>query len=182
MHRHLLKNLLEQYAPPSAKEEETKKSMLGFLVTHPDCFDRSCVSGHFTGSAWLLNRPKTHALLMHHRKLDKWLQLGGHCDGESDVLAVALKEAQEESGINGIIPISTTIFDIDLHEIPPYKETPAHKHYDIRFLLHVHTDEDFIKNEESNQLMWVPKHVSPHFPFGDESVKRLHQKWIEIGN
>lgn len=180
MHRDSLKQLLQKYSPSSLKEQHNKEKMIRFLESHSDCFERSCFPGHFTGSAWLVNKNKTHALLMHHRKLNFWVQLGGHCDGDSNVLAVAIKEAQEESGIQGISPLSSAIFDIDIHKIPSYKETPAHYHYDIRFLLQVHSDENFVKNEESNDLMWIGKTSFDLIKECEESVKRLHQKWIEM--
>ena len=112
MHKDFKKtsDLLHKYHPSSPKEEVYKEKMLELLDSSEECFLRASKVGHFTGSAFLLNKTKTHALLMHHRKLDRWLQLGGHCDGDSDVLNVAIKEAQEESGIQDIKPISSEIF------------------------------------------------------------------------
>lgn len=168
-----LDELLNRYLPVYEEEQKAKENMLHFLRTHPDCFERSCIPGHFTGSAWLLNKEQTHALLLHHKKLNKWLQLGGHCDGDSDVLAVAIREAQEESGIMGIAPLSTGIFDIDIHTIPARKEEPEHLHLDVRFLLTVTSDEVIIKNEESLALQWFSK-TDPHFP---NDVNRMVEKW-----
>ena len=90
-----LKNLLLNFSPTS-EEESFKNIMLDFLQTSPNVFKRSHCCGHFTGSCMLLNKEKTHALLMHHMKLDRWFQLGGHCDGDHDTLAVAIKEALGE--------------------------------------------------------------------------------------
>jgi len=117
MKRNLLLNQLFLYKPIQ-EEIETKKKILHFIQEHADCFERSLPIGHITASCWLLDSNQTHALLMRHAKLKIWCQPGGHCDGEHDTLAVALKEAREESGIPHIIPVSNHIFDLDIHLIP----------------------------------------------------------------
>ena len=126
MHRNQLLTLLEAYHPTAREEMQFKEQMTHFIKKHPDCFERTLEIGHITGSACILNKEHTHGLLLHHTKLDTWFQLGGHCDGDSDVLQVALKEAQEESGILGIEPLSIEIFDIDIHRIPENKREKAH--------------------------------------------------------
>src|SRR5579871_4499535 len=140
MHRKQLISLLENYVP-TIQEASYQKKILFFINQYPDCFERSLKVGHITASAWLLNKDNSKALLMHHKKLGIWVQPGGHCDGNPDVLSVALKEAQEESGIQAIEPLSLSIFDIDIHAIPAIKTEPAHYHYDIRFLLHTTSNE-----------------------------------------
>src|ERR1700733_12486747 len=117
MHRMNLISLLSTYTPMSEEERVHKQTILTFVEQHATCFERSHKDGHITASAFLLNKHETHALLMHHKKLNMWVQVGGHCDGNSDVLAVALQEAQEESGIMHIVPVFPTIFDIDVHTI-----------------------------------------------------------------
>jgi 8-oxo-dGTP pyrophosphatase MutT (NUDIX family) len=176
MKRSQLLNLLQHYQP-TAEEVEFKERMLWFIERYPDCFKRTLDVGHITASCWLLNKEKTHALLTHHKKLNAWFQLGGHCDGESDVLAVALKEAREESGIQAIEPLSANIFDIDIHLIPANNVTPAHYHYDVRFLLQVTSDETIVLSEESHSLAWVAKDKNS-FPTKQRSVTRLFDKWI----
>lgn len=179
MHRQQLKSLLDNYQPQYSEEIISKEQMLTFLKEHADCFERSCIPGHFTGSAWLLNREGTHALLMHHRKLNDWFQTGGHCDGDSDILAVAVKEAQEESGIVHIIPVSNQIFDIDIHPIPARPNEPVHYHYDIRFLLQAQSDEPLIHNEESLDLKWFGKDEST-LPTQSFSIVRMFRKWVKM--
>jgi 8-oxo-dGTP pyrophosphatase MutT (NUDIX family) len=115
---------------------------------------------------------------MHHAKLDRWLQLGGHCDGDVDVLAVAIKEAQEESGIIGIKPVSPEIFDIDIHLIPANKNEQEHYHYDVRFLLQVTSDEEIVSNRESKELRWIKKDSS-QLPTNELSVIRMFKKWSQ---
>lgn len=172
-----LKKALERYTPLSDHEQQAKVRMLAFLDTHPDCFERTLTIGHFTASSWLLNKAETHALLMHHAKLGMWVQLGGHCDGNPNMLEVAIKEAQEESGIAAIVPISDEIFDIDIHLVPAYKHEPEHYHYDVRFLLKVDGDQDIRANKESKELRWIPAQFHA-LPTHERSVTRMFDKWI----
>lgn len=176
MHRSNLLTLLEHYVPQSLEQEQVRQRVIDFVHAHPDCFERSLQIGHITASAFVLNANGTHVLLMHHAKLDAWMQLGGHCDGNSDVLAVAIKEAQEESGIDHIVPVSPAIFDIDIHRIPARPGEPEHDHYDIRFLLRVASNEEFRQNSESKELRWVEKNLS-NLPQIEESVMRMVRAW-----
>jgi 8-oxo-dGTP pyrophosphatase MutT (NUDIX family) len=113
-------------------------------------------------------------LLTQHRKLNRWLQLGGHVDGESDVLVSSVREAQEESGIDEIEVLLASPIDIDIHEIPARKDEPAHCHYDLRFLL-MAKHENIQISEESIDLRWLP--FSEIGDFIDElSMLRLHAK------
>src|SRR3546814_2817239 len=92
-------------------------------------------------------------LLTHHRKLDRWLQLGGHADGDRDLARSALREAEEESGLSGL-RVVPGIFDLDRHMIPEHKGVPAHWHYDVRYVVVAGRDEDFAVSEESLDLAW----------------------------
>jgi 8-oxo-dGTP pyrophosphatase MutT (NUDIX family) len=143
----------------------------------PDCFERHLAQGHLTGSAWIINRAGTHTLLTHHRKLDLWLQLGGHADGDTDIHRVALKEAREESGLDGFEFVDREIFDLDIHRIPARKQDPEHWHYDTRFLLRTSADEDFSVSEESHDLAWVPAGELENFTT-EHSMLRMRDKWL----
>jgi len=177
MHREKLIFLLNRYLPASAEEIAFKNEMLYFIRLHEDCFERSLEIGHFTASSWLLNRDRAKALLMHHTKLDRWFQLGGHCDGNPDVLEVAIKEAREESGIQLIRPVFDEIFDIDIHLIPAKDQIRAHYHFDVRFLLEAVVDVPAIQNSESKELRWISKNES-ELPTQSLSVVRMFAKWI----
>jgi len=128
---------------------------LRFVETHADCLQRTCVPGHLTGSAWIVNPDRTRTLLTHHHKLDKWLQLGGHADGDGDLLAVALREAREESGIAGVRAVAAEIFDCDRHLIPARGAEPEHYHYDLRFMIEANPAEPLVISNESKDLAWV---------------------------
>ncbi len=177
MHRNQLRQLLQKYHP-TLEEKIYKTRMLKFLDKHSDAFERSLQIGHFTASAWLLSEDGSQALLMHHAKLNLWVQLGGHADGDTDLLAVAIKEAQEESGIMGIEPVSPEIFDIDIHSIPANTKEAAHEHFDVRFLLRVSSDEKVIPNKESKELRWIGKDKA-ELPTNQRSVVRLFEKWVK---
>jgi 8-oxo-dGTP pyrophosphatase MutT (NUDIX family) len=178
--RNLLLQLLDNYYPTYPEEIVFKQQMIEFIQEHADCFERSLTIGHITASAWLVNKDGKKALLMHHMKLDKWFQLGGHCDGNPDVLAVAIKEAQEESGIMGIVPVSHQIFDIDIHLIPANSRgEKAHYHYDVRFVLQVTSDEDVVQNRESKELRWITKDPAS-LPTRQPSLLRMSNKWLQL--
>ncbi|MBW4984568.1 NUDIX hydrolase [Mameliella sp. CS4] len=112
------------------------------------------IGGHVTGSAFVLSPDGQAVLMTHHAKLDRWLQLGGHCDGIADVRFVALKEAYEESGLTRIALLSEDVFDIDIHEIPARGAEPAHLHYDVRFLMRAEAGEPNA-TAESKALAWA---------------------------
>jgi 8-oxo-dGTP pyrophosphatase MutT (NUDIX family) len=140
-----------------------------------DPFRRERLAGHFTGSAWLVSADGERALLLHHRKLDRWLQPGGHADGDSDLAAVALREAEEETGLSGL-RVDPVVFDLDRHRIPARGAEPEHWHYDVRFLVHAGADEAFVVNDESHAMAWRPIAEIVADPDVDESVRRLARK------
>ena len=153
--RHLCEQL-QTYLATHSERRDVAERLLQFVLSTPDCFERCHIAGHITGSAWLLNPAGDRALLTLHRKLGLWVQPGGHADGDPDVLHVALREAEEESGISGIIPLSPEIYDIDIHTIPPHLPTgtPEHLHYDVRYLLQA-PHEQYSVSDESEDLRWV---------------------------
>ena len=176
MHRNELKARLAAYRTRWPEESETVNRFEAFVASHPDCFERSCRVGHITGSAWIVNRTGERMLLTHHRKLGRWLQPGGHSDGDPDTLEVALREAWEESGLE-VRALDEAIFDLDVHVIPARGHEPAHYHYDVRFLVHAMEDR-FRVSEESCALAWVPADRVGVFT-NDESVLRMARKWQE---
>ncbi len=179
MKRLYLIKLLEDYFPVDSQEIRFKHQILDFVRNNPDCFERSLKEGHITASAWVTNKNNSKALLMHHTKLNRWFQLGGHCDGESNVLKVALKEAHEESGITTLYALSKEIFDIDVHLIPENKNDPAHYHYDIRFILRVRGSGRLNQNHESKELRWITKNPET-LPTNLPSILRMFNKWINL--
>jgi 8-oxo-dGTP pyrophosphatase MutT (NUDIX family) len=153
---------------------------LAFLDKADRPFDREHQAGHFTGSAWLISADGEKVLLTHHRKLNRWLQLGGHADGDSDLAAVALREAHEESGLTGL-SVDPEIFDVDCHWIPERGNEPGHWHYDVRFVVHAGADDAFIVSDESLELAWVSVRALVDADDTDESLRRMARKWLVQG-
>lgn len=157
-----------------------------FVRANPDCFERGCVPGHVTGSAWILSPDRRAFLLAHHAKLDRWLQCGGHSDGDPDTAAVALREANEESGLEKLAFAqrdangAPEIFDVDVHVFPSRGAEPAHLHHDVRFLLLAPPGEEPRVSSESNALRWFALDVD-HPELAHESLARLVRKaraWV----
>ena len=167
----LLASLEPGIAPLDAEE------FLRFARAHPDCCERTLPGGHFTGSAWLVSADGKRVLLTHHRKLDRWLQLGGHADGDGDLARVALREAHEESGLSGL-SLEGGVFDLDRHRIPARGAEPEHWHYDVRFVIRASDNEDFVASHESHALAWRDISAIGDDAQADESLRRMANKWL----
>lgn len=148
-----------------------------FLAAHGDAFERRRSEGHFTGSAWLVSADGQRVLLTHHRKLGRWLQLGGHADGDRDLARVALREAEEESGLRGLV-VERAIFDLDRHWIPERGAEAGHWHYDVRHVVRVTRDEAFVVGEESLDLAWKDIAAIAADDEADESLRRMARRWL----
>lgn len=131
-----LRAQLLAHGTADAAEERDREAMLRLLELPGDCFSRGHFEpGHFTGSGFVVCRAPARVLLHHHRRLDRWLQMGGHDEGERDLLATALREAREESGLPDLVPLSDVPLDLDVHAIPAGRSEPPHLHHDVRFAL-----------------------------------------------
>lgn len=179
MHRQPLLALLDHYLTRYPAEGDTTLRYRDFVQRNPLCFERSLAEGHVTASAWILDASNTKTLLTHHRKLNLWLQPGGHADGNCDVLAVALQECLEETGLNSLAPVGNGIFDLDIHGIPPHKDVPAHYHYDVRFLVRGTGSGDFIVSAESHDLAWVPLDQIEDYTT-EWSMRRMRDKALRL--
>jgi len=129
---------LARFVPDGAQEAADRDRIVAFVARHAAPFDRAIAEGHLTGSAITVSADGTRVLLLHHRKLGRWLQPGGHADpGETGGEAVALREALEETGIQGLAlhPTAPRPLDVDVHDIPARGSEPAHEHLDLRYLV-----------------------------------------------
>lgn len=186
--RKFLLKTLEEYKKIKlfCNQDHTIDQFSDFVKREPNCFERHNPMGHVTGSALVTNSTFTKVLFTYHAKLQKWLQLGGHADGEHLIHDVAKREAVEESGITefefldirnfpetsvsyfeGILP-----FDIDIHFIPENKNEPAHHHYDVRYLFKTNSEQIQI-SEESLDLKWIEIHEVPLYTTDPSTLRQI---------
>ncbi|MFN0244483.1 MAG: NUDIX hydrolase [Planctomycetota bacterium] len=164
--------ILQRYDARTPEQQTTRARMLAFVDAHPaDAHLRSCVPGHLTASALVVDARRERALLTFHKKLRRWLQLGGHCDGDANLAAAALREAREESGIDGLV-IDPAPIDLDIHVIPARKDEPEHLHLDTRFVVVAPDGATLRISEESLELAWFTRGELAAIET-DDSVRRL---------
>ena len=174
-YRTLLIQAIADYQSAYAEEHAFKKQFLE-LLEHPRAFFRDHLPGHITASSWIVDRSGRFVLLTHHAKLNRWLQPGGHADGQEDVMAVAQREAYEETGLTSLEPVMPAIFDLDIHPIPARNDFPEHLHYDVRYLFVANMDEAFTVTEESHDLAWIANDDVPMRSGNNISIVRMTEK------
>jgi 8-oxo-dGTP pyrophosphatase MutT (NUDIX family) len=183
MTRGELATVLEAHARRWPEDADRAARIRAFIAAHQDCFLRTCRPGHLTGSAWIVSPDHRSVLLVHHRKLGRWLQPGGHADGEADLFRVALREAREETGLETFVTLPggdpPAPLDVDIHEIPPYGGEPAHLHLDVRFLLVAKPGEEPQASEESAAIAWVPLERLGEVS-DEDSLHRMERRAREI--
>ena len=178
MHRNHLLEQVEEYRTRRPDEIETVDRFLEFVRREKACFDRQTLEGHVTGSAWVESADGDSVLLLLHRKLGRWLQPGGHADGDNDVLNVARREAFEETGLVHLLA-DPKIFDLDIHQIPARGSEPAHLHYDLRYRMSAATGQAAAISHESLDLKWYPM-VDVAGWDGQPSISRMAIKSLRL--
>jgi 8-oxo-dGTP pyrophosphatase MutT (NUDIX family) len=157
-------------------EEASSLEIGQFLADFPNAFLRECVPGHMTASALVVDASGQHALLLYHTKLKRWLQPGGHADGDTDLAAVAMREVAEEVGLKRFQQ-PPALLDVDIHWIPARQGEPSHRHYDLRFLLIADGSETVQANHESQAVQWFPlAQLAEANSLVDGSIRRMARK------
>jgi 8-oxo-dGTP pyrophosphatase MutT (NUDIX family) len=153
--------------------DPTRQRILDFVDAHPDALHRSCVEGHLTGSAMVVDPTTQRFLFMLHAKLGRWLQPGGHADGDGALPGVALREATEETGIEGL-RVAAPAVDLDIHRVEPPGE-PAHLHLDVRYLVLAPPGAVANGNHESRALRWAGVAELPELELDVGTVRLAHR-------
>ena len=156
-----LKESLEKFNPYNEQEEVDKKIMLNYIKDFDDVLTRQNEYGHFTSSAFVLNKDRTKILMAYHRIYNSWAWVGGHSDGDNDLLYVAMKEAKEETGIKNVVPISKDIYSLEVINVNGHekrgKYVGSHVHLNVTYLLEADENEEIhIKEDENSGVKWVP--------------------------
>ena len=184
-HRDHLLQVLDHYLARFPDEGDTITRIRGLVAGHPDCFERTCMPGHITGSAWIVSPDRSKYLMTRHRIFDRWLQLGGHSDGCGRPHLVALREAEEESGLTGFgiyrEPQGFVPLDVDVHAIAARADVPAHEHHDLRYLLIASAEQPLKISDESHDLRWFAKNDLMAM-IREESVLRMLRKGDAVLN
>lgn len=156
-----LKENIEKFIPYNEQEQVDKKIMLDYIRDFNDTLTRQNEYGHFTSSAFVLNKERTKMLMIYHKIYNSWAWVGGHSDGDSDLLYVAMKEAKEETGIKNVAPISNDIYSLEIINVNGHekrgKYVGSHVHLNVTYLLEADENEEIhIKEDENSGVKWVP--------------------------
>ena len=189
MHRRPLLEMLDRYAEMWPGELRVVERIRALVVERPDCFERTCRPGHVTASAWVTTSARDQFLLVHHRKLARWLQPGGHMDGRPDVVAAALREVQEETGLTNLRLAHNgdelTPLDLDVHVIPERRDATgavvedAHEHHDVRLLIVAEGTLTPRVSDESHAVRWFTSDELQTVT-DEESVLRMWRKGLAV--
>jgi 8-oxo-dGTP pyrophosphatase MutT (NUDIX family) len=173
-------SLLAAHPCSDGKERRDVAFIRDFCACQPLALRRECAPGHITGSALVLHVPSRRLLLTHHRKLNRWLQFGGHGEGESDPADTALREAAEESGLPDLQLVSRSPFDVDVHTIPARGDAPEHLHLDLRYLALTQRPDAAVVSKESHAIRWFSFAECAALPLNDEMQRMLAkaQSWL----
>ena len=170
-----IREQIAQFVPFNEQEKADQKNILALMDQYDDIFYRSNEIAHMTASAWVTNRTHDKVLMAYHRIYDSWAWLGGHCDGDEDCLAVALKEVREESGVQDVRPLSEELFSLEVLSVDSHikkgKYVPTHLHLNVSYLLEADEEETLrIKEDENSGVAW----------FGLEEVfERSTEGWFK---
>jgi 8-oxo-dGTP pyrophosphatase MutT (NUDIX family) len=183
--RATLRLVLARYDEVHPADRATTARIRALVDAHPDCFSRHCFPGHITTSAFIVSPDLEHCLLTHHRKLSRWLQLGGHVEGECEPHRAALREAIEESGMARFRFFDESSrplpYDVDVHSIPARPGEPQHDHHDLRYLLIAEPGQSIQVSDESHDVRWFPiTAIADRDEVTDESVTRLARRALAL--
>ena len=175
---------IENYRPFNEQEKRDKKVILDFIGANSDAFLRSNLIAHMTASAWIVNSLRTKTLLVYHRLFDSWSWTGGHADGEEDLLAVALREVREETGVKNPRPVSEDIYSVEVLTVDGHEKhgeyVPSHLHMNVTYLLEADESETLhICREENSGVAWFSLEEALAASTEPWFVERIYKKLNE---
>ena len=175
---------LLSYIPWNEQEEQDKQLMLHYLDTEPDIFSRKSTLVHFTASGWIVNQDRTKVLMVYHNIYNSWSWTGGHADGEMDLLAVAMKEGQEETGAGHLSPVTGNIFSIEALTVDGHvkrgKYVSSHIHLNVTYLLYAdEADTLVIKPDENSGVQWIPVEEIENKVSEPWMMERIYRKLLQ---
>ena len=155
----MIRDELIAYTPFNEQEERDRSFILAFLDAHPDAFSRDDPVAHMTASAWVVNRQRDRVLMVYHRIYDSWSWTGGHADGETDLLAVALREIREETGVEHIRPLSPEIFSLEVLTVDGHEKhgvyVSSHLHLNVTYLVEADERDPLrVCEDENSGVRW----------------------------
>lgn len=170
-----VKKNIEKFIPYNEQEEVDKRIMLKYLNDYDNVLTRENEFGHFSSSAFVLNKDRTKILMIYHNIYNSWSFVGGHCDGDDDFLNVAMKEAKEETGIKDVKPISKDIYSLEIINVDGHikngKYVGSHAHLNATYLLEAdETDSIKIKEDENSGVKWFPI---------NEMLNNVSEEWVK---
>ena len=150
---------IKAYRPWNEQERQDQAVILAFLERNPDAFYRSNLLAHMTASAWVVNPQRSKALMVYHRLYDSWSWAGGHADGEEDLLAVALREVREETGVQRLRPVTENIYSLEVLTVDGHEKhgqyVPSHLHLNLTYLLEAEEDQPLrVCEAENSGVAW----------------------------
>ena len=165
---------IKKYRPCNAQEQRDQALILDFLEKNGDAFLRSNLLAHMTASSWIVNPERTKTLMVYHNIYDSWSWTGGHADGETDLLSVALREAREETGIAHVRPLSPEIFSLEVLTVDGHEKrgeyVPSHLHMNVTYLLEAEESDTLrVCREENSGVAWFSL---------EEALKASTEPWF----
>ena len=172
--REKLVQSIKQYKPFNEQEEMDKTLILNWIENNENAFLRENTVAHITASAWVVNKDRSKVLMAYHNIYNSWSWLGGHADGETDLLAVAVREVKEEAGISNVYPVSDEIFSLESLTVDGHvkkgKYVSSHLHLNVTYLLEADPEETVsVKEDENSGVAWF----SP-----EEALKKSTEPWF----